>query len=118
MDARVSLSFPEFLRCADYSLLRELTPDPDQARNTPNKAMRQVKSGHYVEVFPTPLPAPRYVIHSESFFRVLSISNIAASEPLFMQFFTDIDFLTVLGRRGGSAITAAAVNALATASER
>lgn len=88
MDARVSLSFPEFLRCADYSLLRELTPDPDQARNTPNKAMRQVKSGHYVEVFPTPLPAPRYVIHSESFFRVLSISNIAASEPLFMQFFT------------------------------
>lgn len=31
---------------------------------------------------------------------------------------TDIDFLTVLGRRGGSAITAAAVNALATASER
>ncbi|GED97986.1 precorrin-8X methylmutase [Gordonia crocea] len=31
---------------------------------------------------------------------------------------TDLEYLTVLGRRGGSAITAAAVNALATASER
>ena len=31
---------------------------------------------------------------------------------------TDVEFLTVLGRRGGSAITAAAINALATASER
>ncbi len=88
MDARVSLSFPAFLRCADYSLLRDLTPDPEQARNTPNKAMRQVKSGHYVEVFPTPLAAPRYVIHSERFFRELNLSDTAASEPLFMQFFT------------------------------
>ena len=88
MDARVSLSFPAFLQCADYSLLRDLTPDPEQARNTPNKAMRQVKSGHYVEVLPTPLPVPRYVIHSERFFRELNLSNTAASEPLFMQFFT------------------------------
>ena len=88
MDARVSLSFSEFLQCADYSLLRELTPDPDQARNTPNKVMRQVKSGHYVEVSPTPLPDPRYVIHSENFFRELNLSNTASSEPLFMQFFT------------------------------
>ncbi|GAB11885.1 precorrin-8X methylmutase [Gordonia araii NBRC 100433] len=31
---------------------------------------------------------------------------------------TDLEFLTVLGRRGGSAITAAALNALATESER
>ncbi len=31
---------------------------------------------------------------------------------------TDVEFLTVLGRRGGSAITAAALNALASASER
>ena len=31
---------------------------------------------------------------------------------------TDLEFLTVLGRRGGSAITAAAINALATPSER
>ena len=88
MDARVSLSFSEVLQCADYSLLRELTPDPDQARNTPNKVMRQVKSGHYVEVSPTPLPEPRYVIHSENFFRELNLSNTASSESLFMQFFT------------------------------
>ena len=88
MNSPAPLSFTAFLQCADYSLLRCLTADPEQARHAPNKTLRQVKSGHYVEVLPTPLPTPCYVIHSRSFFRELNLSESAASEGSFMQFFT------------------------------
>lgn len=88
MNSPAPLSFTAFLQCADYSLLGGLTADPEQARHTPNKTLRQVKSGHYVEVLPTPLPNPRYVIHSRSFFRELNLSESAASAGSFMQFFT------------------------------
>ena len=73
-------------------MLRALTPDPEQARHAPNKTARQVKSGHYVEVRPTSLPAPRYVIHSRDFFQALGLADAVASDPAFMQFFTgDLD---------------------------
>lgn len=88
MNSPAPLSFTAFLQCADYSLLRCLSADPEQARHAPNKTLRQVKSGHYVEVLPTPLPNPRYVIHSRSFFRELNLSESAASADSFMQFFT------------------------------
>lgn len=95
MNSPAPLSFTAFLQCADYSLLRCLTADPEQARHAPNKTLRQVKSGHYVEVLPTPLPTPRYVIHSRSFFRELNLSESAASEDAFMQFFTGNPALAV-----------------------
>jgi hypothetical protein len=77
---------------AHPALLKNLAPDPEQARHAPNKTARQVKSGHYVEVCPTPLPAPRYVIHSRAFFQTLGLSDEVASESIFMQFFTgDLD---------------------------
>lgn len=88
MDSIVPLTFADFLRYADYSLLRSLDADPEQVNHVPNKRPRQVKSGHYVEVSPTPLPAPRYIIHSRNFFRELNLSESAASEVAFMQFFT------------------------------
>ena len=88
MNTPATLSFAAFLRCADYSLIRCLTADPEQARHVPNKTLREVKSGHYVEVMPTPLSAPSYVIHSRSFFRELNLSENAAGEDHFMQFFT------------------------------
>lgn len=81
-------SFADFLQHADYSLLRSLDADPEQASHAPNKRLRQVKSGHYVEVSPTPLPDPRYIIHSRNLFRDLNLSESAASDVAFMQFFT------------------------------
>ncbi|MFH2210218.1 MAG: hypothetical protein ABIJ01_01095, partial [Pseudomonadota bacterium] len=71
MPTSTPITFSAFLQRADYSLLRSLTADPDQARHHPNKRMREVKSGHYVEVEPTPLPKPHYVIHSRRFFNEL-----------------------------------------------
>lgn len=81
-------SFSKFLQHADYSLLQSLTADPEQARYTPNKRMREVKSGHYVEVEPTPLPNPGYVIHSRSFFDELNLPESLARDEAFMHFFT------------------------------
>ncbi|MEN9436871.1 MAG: hypothetical protein RIR09_1526, partial [Pseudomonadota bacterium] len=92
MNSTSPLSFAALLQRAHYALLQNLAPDPEQARHAPNKTARQVKSGHYVEVSPTPLPAPRYVIHSRAFFQALGLADAVASDPAFMHFFTgDLD---------------------------
>jgi uncharacterized protein YdiU (UPF0061 family) len=92
MNSTPALSFPALMQRAHCGLLRNLAPDPEQARHAPNKTARQVKSGHYVEVRPTLLPAPRYVVHSPAFFQVLGLADEVASDPVFMQFFTgDLD---------------------------
>jgi hypothetical protein len=49
---------------ADHSWTRHLNPDPDTDANAPNRKSRQVKSGHYVRVDPTPLRKPECVIYS------------------------------------------------------
>ncbi|HUX90718.1 MAG TPA: protein adenylyltransferase SelO family protein [Gallionellaceae bacterium] len=95
MSTSAPLTFSAFLQRADYSLLQSLTADPEQARHVPNKRMREVKSGHYVEVEPTPLPNPRYVIHSRSFFDELNLPGSLATEAAFMQFFTGNPALAV-----------------------
>ncbi len=92
MNSTPPLSFTDLMQRAHPAFLRNLTPDPEQARHAPNKTARQVKSGHYVEVRPTPLPAPHYVIHSPAFFEALGLADEVASDPAFMQFFTgDLD---------------------------
>lgn len=103
MDAPHSLCFPAFLRYADYSLLRCLSADPEQARHAPNKKTRQVKSGHYVEVLPTALPDPQYVIHSQTFFHELNLSESVASEGAFMAFFTGDPTVAVNAANAGLA---------------
>ena len=92
MNSTPALSFTALMQRAHPALLRSLTPDPEQARHAPNKTARQVRSGHYVEVCPTSLPAPRYVIHSQALFQALGLTEEVASDPAFMQFFTgDLD---------------------------
>lgn len=48
---------------------------------------RQVFSGHYVPVTPTPLPDPELVAHSSSLFRELGLSNALAHDETFLRFF-------------------------------
>jgi uncharacterized protein YdiU (UPF0061 family) len=75
-----------------YSLLDQLTPDPEQAKYAPNKKSRQVFSGHYVEVLPTPLPNPVYVAHSHDMAARLGISDEVARSDRFVRFFSgDMD---------------------------
>lgn len=48
----------KFLSSARLSWLQHLLQDPEAIHHTPNKSSREVKSGHYVPVDPTPLPLP------------------------------------------------------------
>ena len=48
---------------ANHSWLLQLRPDPRQQQFVPNRTSREVFSGHYVEVAPTPLPQPSLIIH-------------------------------------------------------
>ena len=67
-------TFATFAEHVDYSLLSQLTPDPEATVNGHDHQVRQVRSGHYVPVIPTPLPAPQYVAHSNELF--LSLIHI------------------------------------------
>lgn len=57
-------SLEEMASKCDHSWLKQLSPDPETAGHEPNRTSRQVRSGHYVLVQPTPLPRPALVMHS------------------------------------------------------
>lgn len=82
--------FQEFSASADHSWLRDLVPDPETAQHEPNRTSRQVRSGHYVKVKPTPLPKPKLVAYS-SMAEELKLSKVVTSEA-FLRFFSgDVD---------------------------
>lgn len=83
--------FQEFSASADHSWLRDLVPDPETAQHEPNRTSRQVRSGHYVRVKPTPLPKPKLVAYSERMAQELKLSKVVTSEA-FLRFFSgDVD---------------------------
>ncbi len=73
---------------ADYSLMNTLTPDPDATSDAVDHNPRQVFSGHYVPVNPTPIENPEYIAHSESFFAELGLSDSLATSEDFMRMFS------------------------------
>jgi uncharacterized protein YdiU (UPF0061 family) len=81
-------SFAEFAERADYSLLESLLADPQATSDGQDHRPRQVFSGHYVPVTPTPLPAPEYVAHSESLFDELGLSETLARDDQFQRLFS------------------------------
>lgn len=81
-------TFDEFVRLADYSLLNTLNADPDATGNGDDRHARQVFSGHYVPVAPTPLAEPEYVTHSSTFFNELGLSDELALDTQFRQVFS------------------------------
>jgi len=72
---------------ANHSWLEQLAPDPDTDANAPNKRSRQVKSGHYVLVQPTPLADPFLVIFSPPMADDLGLSRDAFNKPEVVRFF-------------------------------
>ena len=73
---------------ADYSLLNSLSPDPEARANGEDHGPRQVFSGHYVPVAPTPIGEPEYVAHSSTFFEELGFADSLAHSDHFMQMFS------------------------------
>jgi len=81
----------DFSSCADHSWLRALQADPETERHVPNRTSRQVRSGHYVKVKPTPLPKPKLAAYSSPMAEELRLSKLVTSEA-FLRFFSgDID---------------------------
>ena len=78
----------EFAKSADYSLMERLTPDPHATPNGVDHAPRQVFSGHYVPVKPTPIKKPHYIAHSEQFFAELGLDDSLAKSDDFIRMFS------------------------------
>ena len=81
-------TFDEFARLADYSLMDNLNADPDANSDGDDHHARQVFSGHFVPVTPTPLAEPEYLTHSSTFFNELGLSNELALNEEFRRIFT------------------------------
>jgi uncharacterized protein YdiU (UPF0061 family) len=81
-------SFADFAQRADYSLLENLRADPEATGDGQDHRPRQVFSGHYVPVTPTPLPAADYVAHSSGLFEELGLSEALAHDEQFRRLFS------------------------------
>ncbi|PXX92311.1 hypothetical protein DIT71_03675 [Marinobacter vulgaris] len=78
----------ELAPLADYSLMDGLNSDPDANASGDDHAPRQVFSGHYVPVSPTPIEAPDYVAHSHTLFRELGFADSMAQSANFVRAFS------------------------------
>ncbi|WP_413359876.1 protein adenylyltransferase SelO [Prochlorococcus sp. MIT 1201] len=78
----------EFEKLADYSLMDSLNTDPDSKVDGDDHLARQVCSGHFVPVTPTPLKNPEYVTHSTTFFNELGLNNELAFNERFCKLFS------------------------------
>ncbi|KZR65918.1 MULTISPECIES: protein adenylyltransferase SelO [Prochlorococcus] len=78
----------EFEKLADYSLMDSLNTDPDSKVDGDDHLARQVCSGHFVPVTPTPLKNPEYVTHSTTFFNELGLNNELAFDERFCKLFS------------------------------
>jgi uncharacterized protein YdiU (UPF0061 family) len=73
---------------ADYSLMDTLSCDPDATASGDDHSPRQVFSGHYVPVSPTPIENPEYITHSKRFFNELGFADSLAESPDFVRMFS------------------------------
>ena len=72
----------------DYSFMDTLNSDLDATIDGVDYAPRQVFSGHYVPVKPTPLQNPEYVAHSKLFFRELGFADSLVESADFVRLFS------------------------------
>jgi uncharacterized protein YdiU (UPF0061 family) len=73
---------------ADYSLMTTLNCDPDGNADGVDHAPRQVFSGHYVKVDPTPIENPEYIAHSKNLFHELNLADSLAQSDDFVSMFS------------------------------
>ena len=81
-------TFAAFAQRADYSLLDSLQADPQASGDGHDHRPRQVYSGHYVPVTPTPLPAPELVAHSSTLFTDLGLGDALVHDDDFLRLFS------------------------------
>jgi len=82
------LTLDDLAKCANYSFMDTLNCDPGAKANGADHAPRQVFSGHYVSVKPTPIKDPEYVAHSKNFFHELGFADSMAESADFVRLFS------------------------------
>ncbi|MEN8249127.1 MAG: protein adenylyltransferase SelO family protein [Bacteroidota bacterium] len=82
------LTLDDLAKLANYSLMDTLKCDPDAKENGADHIPRQVFTGHYVPVNPTPINEPKYVAHSKNFFHELGFADSMAESADFVRMFT------------------------------
>ena len=82
------LSLDDLAKLVNYSFMESLICDPDAKANGVDHAPRQVFSGHYVPVNPTPIVEPEYIAHSKNFFHELGFADSLAESADFMRLFS------------------------------
>jgi len=78
----------DLAKLANYSLMDTLNCDPEATTNGVDHTPRQVFTGHYVSVNPTPIQDPEYVTHSKNFFHELGFSDTMAQSADFVRMFS------------------------------
>lgn len=78
----------DLAKLANYSLMDTLNCDPDATEDGGDHNPRQVFTGHYVPVNPTPIKDPEYVAHSKNFFSELGFADSMAESPDFVRMFS------------------------------
>lgn len=78
----------DLAKLADYSFMDRLNCDPEANENGVDHAPRQVFTGHYVPVKPTPIESPEYVAHSKDFFRELGLADSLVKSTDFVRLFS------------------------------
>jgi len=72
----------------NYSLMNTLTCDPEATEDGIDYEPRQVFSGHYVPVKPTPIEEPVYIAHSKNFFEELGFADSLSQSADFVSMFS------------------------------
>ncbi|QKF94872.1 UPF0061 protein [Fadolivirus algeromassiliense] len=65
-----------------------LNRDPENDKYQPNRSSREVKSGHYVNVKPTPLPDPYMVLYSPDVAFKLGLDDLTCKSNEFLNIFS------------------------------
>ena len=83
-----TITFADFAKRADYSLMDSLSADPKARINGRDHKPREVKSGHYVPVKPTPIASPNLLAYSPSLFQELGLNEDLAHDDRFRSLFS------------------------------
>jgi len=78
----------DLAQVSNYSFMNRLTCNPKVKKGGDNYSPRQISSGHYVPVKPTPIPEPIYIAHSSTLFSELGFADSLAKDKNFIQMFS------------------------------
>jgi len=78
----------DLAQASNYSFMNRLICNPKVRKEGDNYSPRQISSGHYVPVKPTPIPEPIYITHSGTLFSELGFADSLAKDKEFIQMFS------------------------------